>query len=280
MPWIDKHGRLPSLLIVAALACAQDARAQAPAQGPASPPRERAQNLAQPAPQPPQTQLPTIIFPPQPPPTPEELGDALMAQQRYQAAIEAYKKGPRKSATLQNKLGIAYQMLLDTSDALRCYEEALKLDRKNANALNNLGTIYDAQKEYKAAEKMYRKALKFDPKSAPIHKNLGTVLIEEHKYNKGLRAYQDALAIDPQVFEKSAAPKFDSPATAKDRGAMNYYLAKSYLSAGMKGRAVDYLRLAINEGFITPKKVMEEGEFAALKGMPAFDQMMAAQGSL
>src|SRR5271168_1677467 len=41
------------------------------------------------------------------PPTPEELGDSLMVHQRYQAAIEAYKRGSDKSAQLWNKMGIA-----------------------------------------------------------------------------------------------------------------------------------------------------------------------------
>src|ERR1700749_225885 len=42
------------------------------------------------------------------PPTPEQLGDALMAHQRYQAALDAYKKAPSNDATVFNKMGIAY----------------------------------------------------------------------------------------------------------------------------------------------------------------------------
>ena len=202
-----------------------------------------------------------------------------MAQQRYQAAIEAYKKSDRKSADLENKLGIAYQMMLDTGDAMQCYQRSLKLDPRDAKVINNLGTIFDSQKEYSAAEKMYRKALKIDPESALIQKNLGNALIAQHKYKKGWQAYQAALAIDPQIFEKNNGPKVQNPSTVRERGAMNYYLAKSYVRAGMNDLAIEYLRMAINEGFTTPRKVVEDSEFAGLRGIPAFEQMIAAQRS-
>ncbi len=260
---IDKRSPLPSLLVVAALAFAQGICAQTSTQTPA------------PATKP----WPVVTLPPQPPPTPEEIGDAYMAQQRYHAAIEAYKKSSRKSATLENKLGIAYQMMLDTGDAMRCYERSLKLDPRNASVINNLGTIFDSQKEYAAAEKMYPKALKVNPQSALIQKNLGNALIAQHKYKKGWQAYEAALAIDPQVFERSNGPKVDNPSTVHDRGAMNYYLAKSYARAGMNERAIEYLRMAINEGFTTPRKVVQDSEFASLRGIPAFEQMIAAQRS-
>ena len=37
-----------------------------------------------------------------------------MARQRYQAAIEAYKKAPRDSAEAWNKMGVAYQLMFNT----------------------------------------------------------------------------------------------------------------------------------------------------------------------
>ena len=45
-----------------------------------------------------------------------------MAHQRYQAAIEAYKKAPQDSAAVWNKMGIAYQMMFNLEDAIRCYQ--------------------------------------------------------------------------------------------------------------------------------------------------------------
>ncbi len=210
-------------------------------------------------------------------PTPEQLGDSLMARQRYQAAIEAYKKTPNYDASTWNKLGIAYQLMFNLTDAMRCYQASLKLDPKSANVLNNLGTTYDALKQYRSAEKLYRKALKIEPKSALILKNLGTDLLAQHRYQKGWEFYKQALVVDPNVFDHTGRPRVENPASVEERGAMNYYMAKGCVRAGMPERAIQYLRAAINEGFTNPKKINADNEFATLHGIPEFEQLLAAQ---
>jgi tetratricopeptide (TPR) repeat protein len=210
-------------------------------------------------------------------PTPEQVGDSLMAHQRYQAAIEAFKKAPPGSADILNKMGVAYQLMLNQEEALRCYQAALKLEPKNSVVMNNLGTIYVSRKEYSKAEKAYRKAVKLNPQSALVHKNMGTVLLAEHKYQKGWQEYQVALALDPKIFEKSNAVHVENPASVQDRGAMNYYMAKGCLRAGQPERAIEYLRQALNEGFTNPKKLAADNEFASLRDVPAFQQLLASQ---
>jgi len=214
---------------------------------------------------------------PQPPPTPEEVGDAMMGRQRYQAAIEAYKRAPSSAPDVWNKMGIAYQLMFNLADAARCYQASLRLDGKNSRVLNNLGTVYDAEKEYGSAERLYRRALKFDPRSALINKNLGTNLLAQRKYKKGWEAYKTALEIDPGIFKASNGPRVQNPASVEERGAMNYYMAKGCVRAGMNDCAIDYLRMALNEGFISTKKIEADSEFAVLRGMPAFQQLLAEQ---
>jgi tetratricopeptide (TPR) repeat protein len=216
---------------------------------------------------------------PNPNATPEQIGDSLMAHQRYQAAIEQYKKAPKDSAEVWNKMGVAYQLLFNLDDAGHCYEQALRLEPKNSVVLNNLGTVYVSLKQFSRAERTYRKALKVNPKSALVHKNLGTALLAEHKYKKGWEEYQNALADDPDIFQRSTSVRVENPASVQDRGAMNYYMAKGCVRAGQTDRAIEYLRMAINEGFTTPKKVAADQEFSALRGVPAYEQMIAAQGS-
>ncbi len=211
-------------------------------------------------------------------PTPEQVGDSLMAHQRYQAAIESYKKATQKSGELWNKMGVAYQLMLNLDEAVRCYQSALKVDPKNSIVWNNLGTIYVSMKQYSKAEKTYRKAAKLDPESALVHKNMGTALLAEHKYKKGWQEYQQALAMDPKIFETKNTVHVENPASVQDRGAMNFYMAKSCVRVGQNERAVEYLRMALNEGFTSPKKIAADSEFAVLRDVPAFQQMMAAQG--
>jgi tetratricopeptide (TPR) repeat protein len=212
-----------------------------------------------------------------PPPTPEEIADSLQVKQRYQAAIQAYAKIEHPSATVWNKMGISYQMMFNLKDAMRCYNESLKLNPRNALVMNNLATAYDAQKDYKRAEKLYRKALKISPKSAMILKNLGTNLLVQHKYKKGWKAYQEATAIDPDIFNDSSAPKSQNPASAEQRGALNYYMARGCLHSGQTACALDYLRLALNEGFTTAKKLASDSDFAALRDNPEFKELLASQ---
>ncbi|MDR3774063.1 MAG: tetratricopeptide repeat protein [Terracidiphilus sp.] len=212
----------------------------------------------------------------QTPPTPEELGDSLMGHQRYQAAIAAYQQAPR-TAILWNKMGIAYQLMFNPNQAERCYQASLKLDRKNPRVMNNLATIYDSEKELGNAERMYRKAIKIDSHSAVIFKNLGTNLLAQRKYTKGWEAYQAALSIDPNVFKNATGPRIQNPSTIGERGAMNYYMARGCVRAGMNDCAIDYLRMALNEGFTNPHKIEADTEFAGLRSLPAFQQLLAEQ---
>jgi Flp pilus assembly protein TadD len=219
---------------------------------------------------------PQVVFA-QPKSTPEEIGDALIVHQRYEAAIAAYGKAMPISADVWNKMGIANQLMLNPKEAARCYHESLKLNPKNANAMNNLGTLYDSMKQFKDAEKMFKKAIELDPNSALTYKNLGTSLMAQHQYPKGWVAYQKAQALDPGIFRSQSVLHVENPGTTQDRGAMNYFMAKGCVRSGMNDCAIDHLRRALNEGFTNAKKIGADTEFAVLRGLPAFEQMLAAQ---
>jgi len=210
-------------------------------------------------------------------PTPEQVGDSLVAHQRYQAAIAAYSQSPAMTADIWNKMGIAYQLMFNSRDATRCYKESLKLDPANSQVLNNLGTVYASLKQYGQADRMYRKALKLDAKSALVLKNYGTNLLAEHKYHKGWEMYQQALAIDPGIFADHSGPTIENPSDVQERGAMNYYMAAGCARAGYTDCALQYLRLALDEGFTTRKKVEADSQFASLRENPAFKQLLAEQ---
>jgi tetratricopeptide (TPR) repeat protein len=207
----------------------------------------------------------------------ETEGDILMAHQRYQAAIEAYKKGPQDSASVWNKMGIAYQLLYNVTDAMRCYQMAHRLEPKNPSVINNQGSISMSERRLNDAEKLYRKAVKLDPTSPLFHKNLGTAYLSDHKYTKGWEEYRAALAIDPSVFSRAAGVRVENPTSTQDRGAMNYYMARGCMLTGAKVQAIEFLRMALNEGFTNPKKVFDDDQFAALHDMPAFQEMIMEQ---
>jgi Tfp pilus assembly protein PilF len=208
---------------------------------------------------------------------PEQLGDLQMVRKHYQAALGAYLQISPKTSTVWNKIGIAYQQLFVTLEAEKSYRNALKLDPKNPDVINNLGSVYYSLKQYGDAERMYKKALKINPKSALIYKNLGTDLLAENKFKKGWDCYQTALTMDPEIFERVNQLRIGEPTPANKRGAMNFYLAKSYARVGMPDLAVNYLRMAIDEGFTDRKHVLADKEFVSLRGSSSFEQLIAEQ---
>ncbi len=222
--------------------------------------------------------LPTVTLPAVPP-TPEQVGDSLSAHRQYQAAIAEYAKITDPSAQVWNKMGIAYQMMFNSHDALRCYNASLKLDPRNSQVLNNVATVYDSTKDYSSAERYYRKALKIDPHSAMILRNFGSNQLSQRKFKKGWEYYQQALAVDPQIFDSRDGASVQNPASNQERGAVHYYMARSCVTAGHADCAIQNLRMALNEGYTNPKKIAGDSSFAALRELPAFQQLIAAQSA-
>ncbi|MBI3682747.1 MAG: tetratricopeptide repeat protein [Acidobacteria bacterium] len=209
---------------------------------------------------------------------PEMRGDIFMARKMYREAVEAYREAPAGSAVIQNKLGIAYhqQVLLD--QARKQYERAIRLNPKYSEAINNLGTIYYARKNYRRAISYYRKAIGVSPNSASIHSNLGTALFARKKYEEALLVYQRALELDPDVFEhRSTHGVLLQERNVQERAKFYFYMAKTYAKAGNVERTLQYMRKAIEEGFRERHKFEEEPEFAAIKDLPEFKELMALE---
>jgi tetratricopeptide (TPR) repeat protein len=250
---------------VAALVMIAPANPQVPGQAPTSGMVEKAQAQASP----PDADSRTDA---------EMKADTLMSEGRYESAIRAFASAPQSSAQVCNKTGMAYHHLLNMSAAKAQYERALKLNPKYADAMNNLGTIYYAQKNYRAAEKLYKKAIKISPKNPTIYGNLGTLYFVIGDNRKGSDAYRTAFALDPHTFERARANGVGEAVAPRERAMMNYSLAKTYAEVGMNDRALQYLRMAIGEGFNDRKKLMADKEFAALRETPEFGQLLQERG--
>ncbi len=207
----------------------------------------------------------------------ELAGDSLFVQRRYQKAIEAYKKAPKDSPEVRNKMGIAYEMLLDLKDAERSYKESLRLNPRDAEVLNNLGTVYDAMQDHPKAEHQYREALKLNPYLAVAIRNLGTNLIFQNNYDEGQDLYRRALGLDCNVFDSLDVPATTSGASVHQLGAMNYYKAKGYTQSGRFDRAIQYLRRALSEGFTSREQIAQDSSFNKLHKNPDFEQLMTEE---
>lgn len=209
--------------------------------------------------------------------TPELRGDLAMAHQQYLQAIDAYSQVPAKSATLWNKLGMAYHHLFAMDEARRDYQRALQLRPEYPEAMNNLGAIYYARKNYGRAIHYYRKALQLNPNSAPIYSNLGTAWFARGKVVQGIEAYQTAFRLDPKVFESGSALLVNESLPAHDRAQQDYCLAKLFAASGKNEEAIEYLRKALDEGFTDRKKILEDQTLASVRATREFAQLMTEQ---
>jgi tetratricopeptide (TPR) repeat protein len=215
---------------------------------------------------------------PNPPLSAEQRADILMARKMYRESIDVYKEGPLDSAIILNKIGIAHHQMLQMNEARKYYEQAIKLNPKYSEAINNLGTIYYARRSYRRAIAQYNKALKLAPNSASIYSNLGTAQFARKKYEEASASYQKALALDPEVFEhRSAYGTLLQERTVGEKARFHYYLAKTYANAGNTARAIQYIRMALEEGFKERRKLMEEPDFAKLRETAEFKELMATE---
>src|SRR5579864_602441 len=213
-----------------------------------------------------------------PPLTAEQRADILMARKMYRESIDVYNEGPTDSAIIWNKIGIAYHQMLQMNEARKYYQQAIKLNPKYAEAINNLGTIYYAGRRYRRAIGQYNKALKLATNSASIYSNLGTAQFARKKYEEASISYQKALALDPEVFEhRSAYGTLLQERTVAEKARFHYYLAKTYANAGNVTRAIQYIRMALEEGFKERRKLMEEPDFAKLRETAEFKELMATE---
>jgi tetratricopeptide (TPR) repeat protein len=205
-------------------------------------------------------------------------GDIFMARKMYREAAEAYLEGNRQDAILLNKTGIAYHQMLDLKTAKKYYERAIKANPKYAEALNNLGTIYYAGKSYRRAVSQYRKALRYSPDSASIYSNLGTAYFARKDYKDASIAYEKALSLDPNVFDThNTTGVLLQEHSVEERAKFHFYLAKTYAKMGDSEHALQYMRKCIEEGFKDRKKFTEEPEFAKIKDMPEFKELLALE---
>jgi tetratricopeptide (TPR) repeat protein len=98
-------------------------------------------------------------------------------------------------------------------------------------------------------------------------------------YDKAVAAFQQALVLDPHVLERrSNTPGYSAQLPApEDRATFSFVLAKMYSKQGDLDRALQNLRMAIEDGYKDVSKVYEESEFEPLRKDPRFAALMAAQ---
>ena len=202
----------------------------------------------------------------------EERADIFMARKAYADAADYYSRALRQSRSdpvLWNKLGIAYQQLMDFNASRKAYKEAIRRRQNYPEAWNNLGTTFYLANKFPKSIKYYRKAIELSPSSASFHLNLGTSFYRMKRPKEAVEEYRRALTLDPNILNERSVMGTIIQARGSDVD-YYFYMAKVFASLGRTEEAVRYLRRAFEDGFKQFKKLDEDADFLRISHDPSY----------
>lgn len=126
------------------------------------------------------------------------LGKALHARGRLDEAVRQYNQAlkikPNYTIARYN-LANALSRLGKVDEAIGHYREALRTDPNNASAHNNLGNALAGQQKIDEAIIHYRRTLEIEPDNPKAHNNLGSALAIQGKFNEAIEYFRRALEL-------------------------------------------------------------------------------------
>lgn len=143
------------------------------------------------------------------------MNEGVEAQQELMQAIQNYQKGDLKKAsetleklksTFSNSdqvhalLGSVYFGLKKYKEALRSFQEAVRLNPNNKEALVGMGSAEKARGRLDHAETNFKKALKLFPNAPELHYNLGDLFLGQAKTNDAIKSFEKAYELNKDLF--------------------------------------------------------------------------------
>jgi tetratricopeptide (TPR) repeat protein len=151
-------------------------------------------------------------------------------EQRWSEAFSTYSeilKFEPHNALAHSRLGAISEKLGATDNAVRSYQEALRLNPGQSEARQalegyyvNRGVMLRRNNQLDESAGMFRQAINLNPSSANAHFELGQVLEQRGQANEAITEYQEAIKIDP------------------DKSTAHTRLAALYATQGQNQRAV------------------------------------------
>lgn len=126
-------------------------------------------------------------------------GDLLMNKSKYEDAIRLYdqalKVDPRSVEALNGK-GLAFNKLVRYEDAISWFDSALKIKPTSAQILNNMGVSLANLDRFEEAITWFDKALRVNPNFVDALYNKGGALAELGKFDEAAKWTNKALEAD------------------------------------------------------------------------------------
>jgi protein O-mannosyl-transferase len=138
-------------------------------------------------------------------------GDVLAAQGRFTEALSHYERAIQLElpATARGERNFLGDILVNSGNVLRLlgreaeavkrYEDALRVDPGLAAAHFNLGGVHLQAGRLPAAVDRFEQALKIDPNYVAAHASLGSALLLEGRTAEALSHYETALRLEPSA---------------------------------------------------------------------------------
>jgi len=113
------------------------------------------------------------------------------------ALLTASAKDEKQLAEAHFNLAFALRDMGHDAEAIRHYEDALRIRPDYVDALNNLGLALARAGRFKEAIARYEEALRVQTDNAQVHNNLGNALRQTGRLTEALGHYQEALRVKP-----------------------------------------------------------------------------------
>ena len=127
-------------------------------------------------------------------------GNDLNKQGKYDQAIKAFdeviKLDPNDATAWHNK-GMALDDLGEHDEAIECYNKAIRLSPSLVEAWNGKGCALKKQEKYDEAIKAYDEAIRLKPNYAASWFNKGNDLNKQGKYDQAIKAFDEVIKLDP-----------------------------------------------------------------------------------
>ncbi|MCX6916351.1 MAG: tetratricopeptide repeat protein [Verrucomicrobia bacterium] len=128
------------------------------------------------------------------------LGVALGKKDQTEEAIRQYQEAIRLKPDRpmpHYNLGVAFAKAGQTDEAIRQYREAIRLKPDHANAHNSLGHALFRKGQTEEAIRQYQEALRLQPDHTIAHYDLGLALDQEGRTDEAIRQYREAIRLKP-----------------------------------------------------------------------------------
>ena len=105
------------------------------------------------------------------------------------------------NSVAHNNLGAALTKKGQLDEAIRQYQEAIRLDPVDANFRNNFGATLDKKNQLDEAIRQYREAIRLKPDFADGYYNLGAALTKKGQLDEAIRQFHEAIRLKPDFAE-------------------------------------------------------------------------------